>query len=194
MFYYLSFLRPPPLSGPMSGSISITPQIANDLRTELFDGAQDIYYSWSPPQDNKGLSKSAPPPTTKPVKLTTWRQSSAYKELPVPLPPGIRDGQPWRLFLTSHAHGKPNVINLKDSGFGHTPFPVISMPIMFNSRHPKTLATGKQEQIERIYGFPLKSKEDNVYLTVREQTSYDLDKVNKSSGLSRWKRCLTRDR
>jgi hypothetical protein len=71
------------------------------------------------------------------------------------------------------------VISLKDNDFGHAPFPVMSMPIIFNSRHPKTLVTGKQEQIERIYGFPLKSKEDNTYLTVREQTSYDLDKVKK---------------
>jgi protein N-lysine methyltransferase METTL21D len=69
------------------------------------------------------------------------------------------------------------VISLKDNDLGHTPFPVMSMPIMFNSRHPKTSVTGKQEQIERIYGFSLKSKEDNVCLIVREQTSYDLDKV-----------------
>lgn len=177
MFYYLSFLRPPPLSGPLTGPISITPQIANDLRTESLDEAQDIYYSWSPPQDDTGPSKSFPPAITKPLKLTTWRQSSAYKELLVPLPPGVRNGQPWRLVLTSHVHGRPHVISLKDNDLGHTPFPVMSMPIMFNSRHPKTSVTGKQEQIERIYGFSLKSKEDNVCLIVREQTSYDLDKV-----------------
>ena len=35
MYWYLSFLRPPPVSVPISqGSITITPQIANDLRTE----------------------------------------------------------------------------------------------------------------------------------------------------------------
>jgi len=176
MFYYLSFLRPPPSTGPLSGPISITPQIANDLRTESLDGAQDVYYSWSPHQDN---SKSVPSLITKPVKLTTWRQSSAYKELLVPLPPAVRDGQPWRLILTSNVHGRPHVISLKDDNLGHTPFPVMSMPIIFNSRHPKTSVTGKQEQIERIYGFPLKSKEHDAYLTVREQTSYDLDKVKK---------------
>jgi protein N-lysine methyltransferase METTL21D len=177
MFYYLSFLRPPPLSGPLTGPISITPQIANDLRTESLDKAQDIYYSWSSPQDDTGPSKSSPPAITKPLKLTTWRQSSAYKELLVPLPLGVRNGQSWRLVLTSHVHGRPHVISLKDNDLGHTPFPVMSMPIMFNSRHPKTSVTGKQEQIERIYGFSSKSKEDNVCLIVREQTSYDLDKV-----------------
>jgi hypothetical protein len=37
MYYYLSFLRPPPSSIDIavpSGGITITPQIANDLRTE----------------------------------------------------------------------------------------------------------------------------------------------------------------
>jgi hypothetical protein len=35
MYWYLSFLRPPPVSTPLSaGSVTITPQIANDLRTE----------------------------------------------------------------------------------------------------------------------------------------------------------------
>jgi hypothetical protein len=177
MFYYISFLRPPPLTGPLYGSISITPQIANDLRTEPLDGAQDIYYSWALPQHNSGLSKSAPPSITKAVKLTTWRQSSAYKEISVPLPLGVRDGQPWRLVLTSHAQGRFHVINLKDHDVGRTPFPVISMPIILNSRHPKLSVVGKQEQIERVYSFFMKTNED-VYLTIREQTSYDLDKVH----------------
>lgn len=71
MFFYISFLRPPPTS--CSNAVSITPQIANDLRTELMDGVQDIYYSW--------LSV-ATGQETKPMKLTTWRgQSSAYKEI-----------------------------------------------------------------------------------------------------------------
>jgi hypothetical protein len=119
-------------------------------------------------------------PIPKPVKLTTWRQSNAYKELLVPSPPGIRDGQAWRLVLTSHAHGRPHVINIKDRDFGCTPLPVMSMPIIFNLRHLNTSVSGKQEQIERVYGFPLKSNEENVYLTIREQTSFDLDKVNSS--------------
>jgi hypothetical protein len=56
----------------------------------------------------------------------------------------------------------------------------MSMPIIFNLRHLNTSVSGKQEQIERVYGFPLKSNEENVYLTIREQTSFDLDKVNSS--------------
>lgn len=35
MFYYLSFLRPPPVSSPVNEQLVLTPQVANDLRTEL---------------------------------------------------------------------------------------------------------------------------------------------------------------
>jgi protein N-lysine methyltransferase METTL21D len=178
MFFYLSFLRPPPSNGSLSGAIFVTPQIANDLRTEPFDGAQDIYYAWAPPQSGSTVSRTVSLSITKPIKLTTWRQRNAYKALQVPLPSGIRGGQEWRLVLTSHAQGRPHVINLTDHDIGHTPLPVVSMPIIFNSHHPKTSILGKQELIERIYGFPLRSNEENVYLTVREQTSFDLDKVH----------------
>lgn len=34
MYYYLSFLRPPPKTASAADGITITPQIANDLRTE----------------------------------------------------------------------------------------------------------------------------------------------------------------
>lgn len=174
MYFYISFLRPPPLNGPLSGSISITPQVANDLRTEPFEGAQDIYYSWCPTD----VSASAVSQITKPLKLTTWRQSNAYKELPVPLPPGVREGQTWRLILTPHTQSRPYAIDLKGYQLGKTgPLPVVSMPIFCSSRHSKMLAGIKQEQIERIYRLPIPSNEDK-FITVREQTSYDLDKVN----------------
>jgi hypothetical protein len=35
MYFYLSFLRPPPVSSPVGKPIVFTPQVANDLRTEL---------------------------------------------------------------------------------------------------------------------------------------------------------------
>lgn len=35
MYWYLSFLRPPPIALPISAEgVVITPQVANDLRTE----------------------------------------------------------------------------------------------------------------------------------------------------------------
>lgn len=34
MYWYLSFLRPPPVSAPLGEAVVITPQVANDLRTE----------------------------------------------------------------------------------------------------------------------------------------------------------------
>lgn len=170
MFFYISFLRPPATQSSPSGSIAITPQVANDLRTEPFDGAQDIYYSWSLADHNRAEPY---PSVTTPQKLTVWRQSSAYKEIPVPLPQGLRDGQSYRLVLTAHGQGRPHIINLAAHDLGARPFPVLSMPILFSSRG-RTVE--KQEQIERVYRVPLQTGE-NRFLTVREQTSFDLDKV-----------------
>lgn len=34
MYWYLSFLRPPPVATPLGEPVVITPQVANDLRTE----------------------------------------------------------------------------------------------------------------------------------------------------------------
>ncbi|KAI0766645.1 putative methyltransferase-domain-containing protein [Trametes elegans] len=183
MFFYISFLRPPATQSFPSGSIHITPQVANDLRTEPFDGAQEVYYSWAPVNP----SRVEPYPSiTAPQKLTVWRQSSAYKEIPVPLPQGVRDGQSYRLVLTAHGQGRPHIINLAAHDLGVRPFPVLSMPIMFSSRG-RADAAEKQEQIERVYRVPLQSGE-NGFITVREQTSFDLDKKiwDSGIGLSSW--------
>ena len=47
MFYYISFLRPPPVQAGPYGTVSITPQISNDLRTDALDTPQDLYYAWA---------------------------------------------------------------------------------------------------------------------------------------------------
>ncbi|KAI0640729.1 putative methyltransferase-domain-containing protein [Trametes meyenii] len=184
MFFYISFLRPPATQSSPSGSISITPQVANDLRTEPFDGAQEIYYSWAPVVSQKTESY---PSITASQKLTTWRQSSAYKEISVPLPQGLRDGQAYRLVLTAHGQGRPHIINLAASDIGARPHPVLSMPILFSPRARAGNTAEKQEQIERVYRIPLQSGE-NGFLTVREQTSFDLDKKiwDSGIGLSSW--------
>ncbi|KAI0630629.1 putative methyltransferase-domain-containing protein [Trametes polyzona] len=184
MFFYISFLRPPATQSFPSGSISITPQVSNDLRTEPFDGAQDIYYSWSPVTPQRAEPY---PSITVPQKLTVWRQSSAYKEIPVPLPQGLRDGQSYRLVLTAHGQGRPHIINLAAQDIGTRPFPVLSMPILFSSRGKAGSGAEKQEQIERVYRIPLQSGE-NGFLNIREQTSFDLDKKiwDSGIGLSSW--------
>ncbi|PSR74072.1 hypothetical protein PHLCEN_2v10144 [Hermanssonia centrifuga] len=113
----------------------------------------------------------------KPVKLTTWRESNAYKEINIPPPQGAREGQAYRLVLTSHDQGYPHVVNFAAASTGERPFPVMSMPIIFGSRH-KAFNTTKQEQVERVYRIPGIGR-DQVFLTVKEQTSFDLDKVRK---------------
>ena len=172
MFFYISFLRPPPLQAATSGPVSITPQIANDLRTEPFNGSQDIFYSWSQVQTMKAHED-----ITKATKLTSWRPSNAYKEISVPLPPGPRTGQSWRLKLSARNQGGTD-IDLADPALGELPFSVTSAPILFGSGGTKR--SGKQEQIERTYRLRGAGRAESIVsLNITEQTSFDLDKVSK---------------
>jgi len=79
-------------------------------------------------------------------------------------------------------------IPLTDAGFGRTPFPLMSLPIHINkiaSTNSKTKhvpRTQKQEKIERriLLTEWRQRTDDNViprFITLREDTSYDLDKV-----------------
>ncbi|KAJ3755575.1 putative methyltransferase-domain-containing protein [Lentinula raphanica] len=184
MFYYVSFLRPPPLQVLPSSSVIIVPQIANDLRTELYEGSQDIFYSWSLASSGNSIN------ATKPARLTTWRQTNAYKEIAVPLPPGVRDGQSWRLSLSPEPLHTP--IDFKfGSRLGELPFPVMSMPITFTRNARNELK--KQESIERHYRLTFardvqRSSEADHTLKIIEQTSFDLDKKiwDSGIGLSSW--------
>jgi hypothetical protein len=198
MFYYLSFLRPPPTQAQPSGTISITPQIANDLRTEHYDNEQDIFYSWHQITTSPHQTSAQ----TVPTKLTTWRRATAYKEIPVPIPSGVRDGQLWRLVLSCNGRSATDLgrsgyaVELGSDRLGREPFPVLSMPIKFSSRMPKG-AIAKQEKIERVYTFLLptvpvregdsdvlvdnaRSNPSRAIIKVTEQTSFDLDKVRSS--------------
>lgn len=189
MFFYLSFLKPPPLVSALSSPIYITPQIANDLRTELFPSSQDIFFSWSQVAHNAS-SPATLSSTTRPTKLTTWHpEKSAYKEISVPLPPNLRSGQQWRLILSASDLPTHEVytVNFREQNsfsqglkwggtFGSMPFSVVSMPILFQ---PSTNKKGaKQEQIERFYDLGLPLESSLALMKVTEQTSYDLDKVS----------------
>ena len=193
MFFYLSFLRPPPIQAPLHGTISITPQISNDLRTEPFDSDQNIYYSWTLESSLGSKPELRSTIATKPTKLTTWRSSSAYKEITVPVPLSVQEGQKWRLALTCQAQGygidNPTYINLMESDVGLRPFPVVTMPISFSSKVPVGGSKReKQVMIERTYLLPFSTAAPAVqqheqakqvaFLKFAERTSYDLDKVN----------------
>ncbi|EIN09425.1 hypothetical protein PUNSTDRAFT_119920 [Punctularia strigosozonata HHB-11173 SS5] len=214
MYYYLSFLRTPPVQAQLIDKLTIKPQIANDLRTELYQGIADIYGSWT--EDTTDLSIIRFP--TKPIKLTTWKgQDSAYKDVVVPLPPGIREGQSWRLILTAfplvgpgtNVHSPPSTtktplhtmgpeihLNADDTA---TIFPVASMPTLFTRRNTKSASFGaKQDQIERVLSFSISRAETSdenqlqaeprQVLRITEQTSFDLDKKlwDSGIGLSSW--------
>ncbi|KAG0705597.1 putative methyltransferase-domain-containing protein [Suillus ampliporus] len=176
MFYYISFLRPPPTQATLSGEpILVTPQIANDLRTEYYTDVQDIFYSWS-------LHSPEPssPVITKPVKLTSWRASTMYKEIPVPPPRNARNGECWRLILSSGTSRKDQVLSLNDEKLGHRPFPVLSDPIFFSTRPSKAV---KQERIQRSYALPAINRDHPTIFHLIEQTSFDLDKKIWDSGI-----------
>ncbi|GJE93325.1 hypothetical protein PsYK624_094840 [Phanerochaete sordida] len=184
MFFYISFLRPPPYQVPPGVPVAITPQVANDLRTELFTEAQDIYYSWLPASPAGGAPQH-PIHIPRPVKLTTWREANAYREVPVPPPQAARDGQTYRLVLTAHSQGVPYIANLAADATGERPLPVLSMPIAFSSR--RGAGPAKQERVERVYRVCSDTGEQ-AFLSVKEQTSFDLDKKvwDSGIGLSSW--------
>ena len=156
MFFYLSFLRPPPDSILPSGKLSVLPQIANDLRTEFFGGSQDVFYSW-----HNATTQ------TRAIKLTTWRKDTTYREIPVPLPPGARDGQQWRLVLSTSL--QTALIDLTDANLGKNALGAMSLPIYLSrgGAGPQR----KQEKIERVYNLGCGK------MKITEQTSFDLDKV-----------------
>ena len=163
MFYYLSFLRPPPLSTSHSSAVVFTPQLSNDLRTEHFPSAIDIFYCWL--DANSGATLTAP------SKLTTWRSANAYKELSIP-PPKLRSDARAVLVLTSSPVGGAQEIDLCSPSIGNLPLPVFSMPITFSARPAKG---AKQESVQR--SFRLFDDAEKPPLCIREMTSFDLDKV-----------------
>lgn len=187
MYYYLSFLRPPPSLSLLNASVIITPQVSNDLRTEPYHSPLDIFYFWTSADALRATI------LTKPAKLTTWRSINAYKETPVNPPPRLRNGDQCCLILTARPNTALDIDltsteNLKESGHNPLAIPltVSSLPITFVNR----LSGGKQQKQESILrSFRMfdGSREDESsvknegtsWLLVKEQTSYDLDKVRR---------------
>jgi len=183
MFYYVSFLRPPPLECTLnSATISITPQIANDLRTELFPGTVDLFVVWLPTQAGK--------PAAAPRKLTTWHGggSGTYKPIEVSIPASARVDESWRLGLFARqpsagagsATTAALAIRLDDDTSLGLPLSVVSAPVKFVRRVSQTGTggPGKSETIERAFLVPTSGAGRRV--VIREQTSFDLDKVRQS--------------
>lgn len=164
MFYYLSFLRPPPSSAVLGAPISLTPQVSNDLRTENYPGAVDVFYHWQDAASGAQLSSI--------VKLTTWRETNAYKELSISPPPLRKAGQA-TLVLTSTQTPTARDLDLRSPKCGKEPLSVHSAPISFSPRLPGKAS--KQESVERV--FRLLDSEENGTLRMKEMTSFDLDKV-----------------
>ncbi|WVQ64817.1 uncharacterized protein L199_002986 [Kwoniella botswanensis] len=96
MHWYISFLRPPPVSITLTTEeITITPQVANDLRTELRYDPTPLQYIW------QRLTPSLSPPTPARELTTFIPPQSTYKPISVPLPAGVQIGESWRLGLFS---------------------------------------------------------------------------------------------
>ncbi|KII87255.1 hypothetical protein PLICRDRAFT_163256 [Plicaturopsis crispa FD-325 SS-3] len=173
MYWYISFLRPPPCRASVGAPVVCTPQIANDLRTELYPEPQSIFYKWillSPEPERANRPK--------PYKLTTWRPEDAFKELKVPPPKRALHGEMWRLILSA----TPEVLKTVDLvGTQDVPFPVMSLPIEFSGEGARS--TEKQDGLQRLYALP-----QGLLMAVQEKTAFDLDKKvwDSGIGLSAW--------
>jgi hypothetical protein len=182
MFFYLSFLRTPPHSSLQSSPVVFTPQVSNDLRTELFPTSIDLYYWWiscTPQNDLTRLSE--------PTKLTTWRQENAYKPLRIPPPPKNAVGAAGRIDCSLALSTAPivasSVIDLRDPEIGRVPLPVCTLPIRISQSSQRdsrvggaaTTTTAKQEAITRT--FRLFDGDPSPLMRVKETISFDLDKV-----------------
>lgn len=150
-----------------------------------------MHYSWLSPDGT---------PVGSAGKLTTWKPGVENKMLDLAMP----SVAPTR--RTSAIHPTPSVtlllwatptlgplsarstdfISLTDTRFGRTPFPLLSLPIYVNAAsNPKTKhppRVQKQEKIERRILLPecRQTPDDRggpYVVTLREETSYDLDKV-----------------
>ncbi|KAJ2934366.1 hypothetical protein H1R20_g2737, partial [Candolleomyces eurysporus] len=190
------------LGGPIDIQQSLSDQVANDLRTEPCYVDQDIFYDWVP-VDNKLPTKKSPGPSiTKKAatKLMTWKNANAYKEIPVPLPYGVREGQRWRLVLSAvpaasaPSGGVPasaripsSQIYLDEDTIGKwNPFPVSSMPVTFTANAKSVKGAPKQEQIERTYEFRVLTSESSTTgesVTVLPSRTSGQELVNQLKGL-----------
>lgn len=101
-----------------------------------------------------------------------------YKEIPVPPPRNVRNGEYWRLILSSGTSRKDQVLSLNDESLGRQPFPVLSDPIFFSARPNKAV---KQERIQRSYALTAINRDNPVIFNIIEQTSFDLDKASQTS-------------
>jgi len=188
MFFYFSFLRPPPQSASQSSSVVFTPQVTNDLRTEPFPTSIDIFYWWI---------SSAPEPQnvtrlSEPAKLTTWRQENAYKPLQIPPPPSknlVGAATRWpgidcSLVLAPAPIVASSIIDLRDPEIGRVPLPVCSLPISSHQQRRDGGAAvstkgSKQDAIVRTF----RIFDDGLgyvqtpLIHIKETISFDLDKV-----------------
>ena len=182
MFFYLSFLRTPAHSSSHSSPVVFTPQVSNDLRTELFPISVDIYYWWISCTPQNELTR-----LSEPTKLTTWRQENVYKAMQIPPPPknavGVTGGIDCSLALSTAPIVASLVIDLRDPEIGRAPLPVFTLPIRISQsshRHGRvsgaaTTTTAKQEATTRT--FRLFDGDQSPPMRIKEAISFDLDKV-----------------
>jgi protein N-lysine methyltransferase METTL21D len=187
MFFYLSFLRTPPHSSLQSSPVVFTPQVSNDLRTELFPTSVDIYYWWiscalGPQKGQNDVTR-----LSEPTKLTTWRQENVYKPLQIPPPLksaiGASAGIDCSLVFSTTSIVASSVIDLRDPEIGRAPLPVCTLPIRISPHQQRdgrvsgaaTTKAAKQEAITR--SFRLFDGDVAPLMRIKETISFDLDKV-----------------
>ncbi|ORY29539.1 hypothetical protein BCR39DRAFT_467467 [Naematelia encephala] len=205
MYWYISFLRPPPVSLSLPcESITISPQVANDLRTETRYEPTDIYYTW----------QRTFPSLDAPLKCQHIATYVPYQSIEVALPEGFAVGNQWRLGLFPSEASDPSYLSAL-SGDDVGVIGVWSEPITINqgesstgpirrlersrdkeygkessketSKNGKESGKGKDQgdKQSRIWReWRLDKKKHARVLRIVEHTSFDLDKAIWDSGLA----------
>ena len=133
------------------GTISIS-TTSNDLRTETFECALDLHYSWA-------LDSSTISPIDPKKKLILPLHIKRFQS-PYLGTCESGQGQSCTPVLTSqsqgYGNGNPDCVDLRESNIGSTPFLVISIQVFFSSKITgrKKVDKEKHEMIKRTYLLP----------------------------------------
>ncbi|EIW66798.1 hypothetical protein TREMEDRAFT_70051 [Tremella mesenterica DSM 1558] len=190
MYWYISFLRPPPVTAPASSTILITPQVANDLRTELRYDPTPLVFTW------QRVSPSSDPPLPFSGLTTFLPPESTYRPIPISLPKVAKKGERWRLGIFSNpAIGSldqlkilgsllehPDVVGVWSEGM------LLTSPVLTGKNDGKVgsgKGKGKEEDMPKQGRISREwALDKSTTLRIVEQTSFDLDKKIWDSGLA----------
>ncbi|KAK4687388.1 hypothetical protein P7C73_g2716, partial [Tremellales sp. Uapishka_1] len=182
MYWYISFLRAPPVSLSPHQPLILTPQIANDLRTEIRYAPTTLYYTF------QLLSPSCAAPLP-PKLLTTFSPpESTYKALSVELPSQARIGETWRIgVFANEACDGGSIADLSIMGVWSEGIEIVREKEGAGGIVKgigKAKGKGKEKEKDKEVVKQSRIRREWRELKIIEQTSFDLDKKIWDSGIA----------